>query len=100
MKRGADPAAIIAGAKRFAEIEHRAGRAGTEKCAQAVTWLNQERWSDYAVSAVPAQPERIFVKRDTEEWFARVAAGHKPGLSKFYPEHQAEGRLFPAQVHH
>lgn len=100
VKRGAEPAAIIAGAKRFAEIERRAGRAGTEKCAQAVTWLNQERWNDYAPAAAPAQPERIFVKRDTDEWFARVAAGHKPGLSKFYPEHQAEGWLFTAIVHH
>lgn len=53
-----------------------------------------------AGEAMSGQPERIFVKRDTDEWFARVAAGHKPGLSKFYPEHQAEGWLFPAQVHH
>ncbi|MBN9448278.1 MAG: hypothetical protein J0I67_15415, partial [Bosea sp.] len=100
VKRGADPAAIIAGAQRFAEIEHRAGRAGTEKCAQAVTWLNQERWNDYAAPASIAVPDRVFVKRDTEEWFARVAAGHKPGLSKFYPEHQAEGWLFSPQIHH
>jgi hypothetical protein len=100
VKRGADPAAIIAGAKRFADIERRAGRAGTEKCAQAVTWLNQERWNAYAASAEPAQPDRVFVKRDTEEWFARVKAGHKPGLCKFYPQHQAEGWLFPAQRHH
>lgn len=53
-----------------------------------------------ACAAMPGQPDRIFVKRDTDEWFARVAAGHKPGLSKFYPEHQAEGWLFSAQVHH
>lgn len=53
-----------------------------------------------ACTATPAQHDRIFVQRDTDEWFARVAAGHKPGLSKFYPEHQAEGWLFPAQVHH
>ncbi len=100
VKRGADPAAIISGAKRFAEIERRAGRAGTEKCAQAVTWLNQERWNDYAVAAMTDRPEQIFVKRDTEEWFARVKAGHKPGLCKFYPEQQADGWYFAAQVHH
>jgi uncharacterized protein YdaU (DUF1376 family) len=100
VKRGVDPAAIIAGAKRFAEIEHRAGRAGTEKCAQAVTWLNQERWNDYAAAAQPARPEQIFVKLGTEEWFDRIAAGHKPGLCKFYPEQQADGWYFAAQVHH
>jgi hypothetical protein len=100
VKRGADPVAIIAGAKRFAEIERRAGRAGTEKCAQAMTWLNQERWNDYAAVAITERPEQIFVKRDTEEWFARVKAGHKPGLCKFYPEQQADGWYFAAQVHH
>ncbi len=99
VKRGVDPTAIIVGAKRFAEIERRAGRAGTEKCAQAVTWLNQERWNDYAAPAVPDAPQRIFVKRDTEEWFARVAAGHKPGLCKFYPEHQTDGWYFDP-IHH
>jgi hypothetical protein len=44
VKRGVDPAAIIAGAKRYrAHIEQH----GTEArfVAQAQTWLNQERWA-------------------------------------------------------
>jgi hypothetical protein len=48
VKAGADPEAIIAGAQHYAEVERQAGRAGTEKIAQAITWLNQERWRDYA----------------------------------------------------
>jgi uncharacterized protein YdaU (DUF1376 family) len=100
VKSGTDPAAIIAGAKRFAEIERRTGRAGTEKCAQAVTWLNQERWNDYPAAAAPAEHDRVFVKRDSEEWLVRIAAGHRPGLFKYYPQHQAEGWLFPTQRHH
>jgi hypothetical protein len=46
VKRGVDPAEIIAGAERYrASIE----ASGTEGrfVAQAVTWLNQERWNDY-----------------------------------------------------
>jgi hypothetical protein len=46
VKRGVDPAEIIAGAERYrASIEAN----GTEGrfVAQAVTWLNQERWNDY-----------------------------------------------------
>lgn len=98
VKSGADPEEIIAAAGRYAEIERRAGRAGTEKVAQAVTWLNQRRWQDYAAAALPcaSSPSLTFVARDSPEWLRRVASGHKPGLCKFYPEHQAEGWLFPA----
>ncbi len=97
LQSGADPEAIIAAAGRYAEIERSAGRAGTEKVAQAVTWLNQRRWGDYEPSA-PSQSQSSlqFIARDSPEWFERVAAGHKPGLCKFFPEHRGEGWLFPA----
>lgn len=98
VKSGADPEEIIAAAGRYAEIERRDGRAGTEKVAQAVTWLNQRRWQDYAAAppSCASSPSLTFVARDSPEWLRRVASGHKPGLCKFYPEHQAEGWLFPA----
>jgi hypothetical protein len=51
-KRGVDPAEIIAGAERYrASIEAN----GTEGrfVAQAVTWLNQERWNDYREAPEP-----------------------------------------------
>ncbi|SKB97140.1 Uncharacterized conserved protein YdaU, DUF1376 family [Bosea thiooxidans] len=95
VKRGADPEAIIAGAKRFAEIELRAGRAGTEKCAQAVTWLNQDRWHDYQPAPSDQQPASVFVARGSEEWDAWARHRGKEPLSKFYPEHRAEGWYFP-----
>ena len=41
-------------------------------------------------------PPKVFVKVGTPEWDARLAAGHKPSLSKFYPEHKAEGWFFTA----
>lgn len=62
VKAGADPDAIIAAARRYAQIENDAGRIGTEKIAQAMTWLNQQRWGDYEACGpprlVPDEPPR------------------------------------------
>lgn len=41
-------------------------------------------------------PPKVFVKVGTPEWDARLAAGHKASLCKFYPEFKAEGWFFPA----
>lgn len=38
---------IIAGARGYAEEQRRIGKLGTSYVAQAVTWLNQQRWQDY-----------------------------------------------------
>lgn len=43
LKRGEDPEAILAGARAYARAE--AG-GDPQYVAQAVTWLNQERWKD------------------------------------------------------
>lgn len=96
VKRGVDPNAIIGSAKRFAEIERKAGRAGTDKCAQAVTWLNQERWSDYEPAA-DARPG-VFVIRGSPEWIDRVAAGHKATLVCQHPQTRAEGWWFNTEL--
>lgn len=98
LKRGVEPDAIIIGAKRFAEIERRAGRAGTEKCAQAVTWLNQDRWQDYQPAPADQQPASVFVARGSEEWDAWSRHRGKEPISKFYPEHRAEGWYFPTRL--
>lgn len=39
-------------------------------------------------------PPKVFIAKDSPEWFERVAAGHKPGLSKYYPAHKSEGWMF------
>jgi hypothetical protein len=79
VKAGADPDAISAAARRYHEIERAAGRAGTDKIAQAVTWLNQQRWNDYpqTVADVPvvlthgaAYQDGVYVMADTPEWEA------------------------------
>lgn len=98
VKRGVDPDVIIGGAKRFGEIERRANRAGTEKCAQAVTWLNQERWQDYQLPPDDQPPASVFVARGSEEWAAWSRHRGKEPISKFYPEHRTEGWYFPSRL--
>lgn len=51
------PAAIIAGARAYAEACRRDGRYGTAYVKQATTWLNQHGWQDdYLPVGAPAQP--------------------------------------------
>lgn len=82
VKAGADPETIIAAAARYAEIERRAGRLRTDKVAQAMTWLNQQRWADYgepAAAPTLQQPDvietaggakRFYVRKDSPQWWA------------------------------
>jgi uncharacterized protein YdaU (DUF1376 family) len=53
VKSGVDPAAIIASARRCAEDHARRGEVNSRYIAQAVTWLNQRRFEDYAASGNP-----------------------------------------------
>jgi len=70
VKAGADPDQIIAAAKRYHEIERNAGRAGTDKIAQMMTWLNQQRWNDYPGTNGADHPTGVHIKADTPEWNA------------------------------
>lgn len=74
VKAGADPESIIAAAKRFSEIERRAGRFGTEKVAQAQTWLNQQRWTDY-----PTPSNEQATATDEARW-SRSLLSHSKGM--------------------
>lgn len=46
LKQGADPPAIIEGARRCAAADH--DKIGTPYIPQAVKWLRDQRWNDYA----------------------------------------------------
>lgn len=61
VKRGADPQAIIAGAKRFAEADKQ--NIGTPYIAQAVKWLRDRRWEDYNAAAVVELPNEETQKK-------------------------------------
>ena len=99
VKGGADPEAIIAAAQRYAEVERKAGRYGTEKVAQALTWLNQRRWGDYAAAAPASESQSslVFVPVGSEAFDAWNAHKGKKHPFKYYPEHGGEGWLFPTE---
>jgi hypothetical protein len=60
VRSGTEAAVIISGARGYASAE--SDRAGTPYIAQAVTWLNQSRWQDYAapvpIATGPPVPPR------------------------------------------
>lgn len=86
VKSGCEPSVIISAAKRYAEIERNAGRFGTEKIAQAVTWLNQRRWADYADIAAAAGGQPSLESRWLQ-MLASHAAGNWPGVWGDPPGH-------------
>jgi hypothetical protein len=77
VKTGVDPAVMIAGAKHLASDEAKRGNIGTRFIPQAVTWLNQQRWSDHAASAFAADepPPGFYAKFGSEEQDAWDAYG-------------------------
>ncbi len=64
IKRGHQATEIVAGAKKYAAAPSTKG--DTQFVAQAVTWLNQERWKDY--------PE------EREKTYAELHPGWRPGM--------------------
>jgi hypothetical protein len=56
MKRGAEPAEIVAGAKAYAAEQARIGKVGTEFVQTADVWLNRQRWRDYIEAELPPKP--------------------------------------------
>lgn len=53
VKAGADPTAIVAAVTRCANELREANQIGTPYVPQAVTWLSQQRWTDYSLQAQP-----------------------------------------------
>lgn len=70
-KTGVDPAMMIAAVKRMATDQAR--DVGTRFIPQAITWLNQQRWSDHAAVAfsAAAAPDKIAIE-DAVSIFAKT----------------------------
>ncbi|MET4184944.1 hypothetical protein ABIB94_007073 [Bradyrhizobium sp. JR7.2] len=70
-KTGVDPAMMIAAVKRMATEQAR--DVGTRFIPQAITWLNQQRWSDHAAVAFSASaiPDKIALE-DAVSIFAKT----------------------------
>jgi hypothetical protein len=72
VKSGVDPNEIVAAAGRYAAEARSKGQEQTQFVAQAMTWLNQQRWGDYPEKQ--EQPEAISnmfrIELDTPQWDA------------------------------
>ncbi len=70
IKSGADQSEIIAGAKNYRADMRARGEERTKFVAQAITWLNQERWKDHAQKApppvTPSPDDAIYAGADWE----------------------------------
>jgi hypothetical protein len=67
MKAGANPEEIISGAERYAAELRTTGQERTRYVAQAVTWLNQQRWNDGAEEPAPKEIKTFEVREGTQE---------------------------------
>ena len=82
VKAGADPDEIIRGVKGYGAHCGQSGKAGTDKVKQAITFLNQEVWKQYAnVEPMPDRAERFGepTQRDreiVERLRAKYVTGH------------------------
>lgn len=87
VKSGVDPQTMIDAAKKLSSDEQGRGNIGTRFIPQALTWLNQQRWSDHAAVAMAqalALPKKIHVKEGTPQWDAWVAhLGKRPPMVNF-----------------
>ena len=79
VKSGVDPQMLIDEARALCEAERKRGNIGTRFIPQAVTWLNQQRWSDHAavamvqlLAATATLSKKFHVKSDTPQWDAWV----------------------------
>jgi hypothetical protein len=81
LRKGASPDDMLRGLQAYAAEQKRQGKIGTPYIAQAVVFLNQERWRDYLAKAPKADPDdgsRLFgLKRETiREAVARYVKYH------------------------
>jgi len=102
VKSGVDPQAIVAGARHCAAADSK--KIGTEFIPQAVKWLRDRRWEDYAAAAVATDTEPIW-KKPPPEYLARIAqekangakigteTGRCAGVVKNGADHPEEFRL-------
>jgi hypothetical protein len=94
-KTGVDPDVMIQAAKSLAVEESRRGKVGTQFIPQAITWLNQQRWSDHAATAFTADDGLIEVldQLQLEAWDAYGIQHNGRG----YPRNKKGGWRFPSK---
>jgi hypothetical protein len=87
VKTGVDPEVMISAAAGLAREESERGNVGTKFIPQAITWLNQQRFHDFATAAFEiSQPVAgYYAKPDSEQllaWDAHARASRGKGLPR------------------
>jgi hypothetical protein len=94
VKSGADPKAIIAGAKRCAEQDH--DKINTEFIPQAVKWLRDRRWEDYGGEVINFSPTiGFYAAFDSQQMVAWEQFERQNGKS--HPRDRNGGWTFPSE---
>lgn len=97
VKSGVDPALIIAGARQLSADEYARGKIGTQFIPQAVTWLNQQRYSDASPSETVSETStRYYAKfgsAQLDAWHAHSMSVRGKGL----PRDRAGGWYVPSE---
>ncbi len=96
VKSGTDPNEITAAAARYAAEIRAKGQELTPYVAQAITWLNQQRWGDYSGLNADESDEKakglVRIMPDTPQWEAWTAA-----RGKSFPRGRDGGWLVPSE---
>lgn len=92
------PQTIIDAAKVYAAEQASLGHIGTPYVCQAVTWLNQQRWKDYASKALPTR-SLTWIPMNDPRW--RAMAGRYYAEKGTLPPHvsglNGQGWRFPTE---
>jgi hypothetical protein len=92
VRSGADPPAIIAAARRYADECRAKQQERTPYVAQAMTWLNQQRWGDYAASNDAPVIGQVFVSAESPAFDA-----WNKHAGKRHPVNRNGGWYFPTE---
>lgn len=96
VRTGADPPAVVAGMRRYAEIH--ADKAGTRYVARTEKWLRERQWEDYQAPVLldPRAQGQVWLKRDDER-FKAWDRHHQATRGRGAPTDARGGWLFASE---
>jgi hypothetical protein len=97
VKTGVDPETMIRAASELAREEGARGNVGTKFIPQALTWLNQQRFQDYAAASFASSSDDGMVEVLGEDELAAWDAYARAQGRKSYPRNGRGGWRFPSR---
>lgn len=97
VKTGVDPEAMIRAATELAREEGARGNIGTKFIPQAITWLNQQRFQDYAAASFASSVDDGLIEVLGEDELAAWDSYARAQGGKSYPRNSRGGWRFPSR---